>query len=60
MLTRIKSWYHEDKKDILWTVVGAVLSTILGLLCQDWFHINPVLPMSRMRPLLTLSRMGKD
>lgn len=41
MLTRIKSWYHEDKKDILWTVVGAVLSTILGLLCQDWFNIKP-------------------
>ncbi len=41
MLTKIKSWYHEDKKDILWTVVGAVLSTVLGLLCQHWLDVNP-------------------
>lgn len=40
MLTKIKSWYHEDKKDILWTVVGAVLSTLMGLLCQHWFDIK--------------------
>lgn len=41
MLTKIKLWYHEDKKDILWTIVGAILSTILGLLCQYWLDIKP-------------------
>ena len=40
MLTKIKSWYQEDKKDILWTVVGAVLSTLMGLLCQHWLDIK--------------------
>lgn len=42
MLTKIRSWYQEDKKDILWTVVGAILSTILGLLCQYWFKVRSI------------------
>ena len=59
MLTRIKSWYNEDKKDILWTVVGAVLSTILGLLCQDWFNINPSPVYEPHEDILDLIPYGK-
>ena len=59
MLTRIKSWYQEDKKDILWTVVGAVLSTIMGLLCQYWLDIKPSPDYVPQKDFIALIPYGK-
>ena len=40
MLTKIKLWYQDDKENFIWTVIGAILSTVLGLISQDCLNFN--------------------
>lgn len=35
MIRDLVSWYKEDKYQIWWTVAGAVLSTLLALICEN-------------------------
>ena len=35
MINDLVAWYKEDKRQIWWTVAGAVLSTVLALVCEN-------------------------
>ncbi len=32
-----RKWYNQYKDQILWTVIGAILSTLLGIICEYYF-----------------------
>lgn len=39
MIKDLVAWYKEDKYQIWWTIAGAVLSTVLALVCENFSHI---------------------